>query len=221
MKKALLITLSALIIMGCVNSADQSGLQKPEVDQNKVSEIKNLAPLVLNDIVIVDSFDISANYKAEVSTITLALQKLQVNQNTTYLMSSNYSEQLLKTALSNSVSMVYLMADSSVIDPKNLYSVLYRCDSIAELDDKGNEIRRTYNCETSVMPLLVKKIRFYESWYTQENHEKIEKEVLGYTLYYSENNENLYKRNYKVLVHSFKNKQSLEKVKKYSRTDFK
>lgn len=221
MKKTLLITLSALMFMRCNNSADHSGLKKPEVEQNKVSEKTNIAPLVLNDIVIVDSFDIKTNYKAEVSAINFGLQKLQVNQNTTYLISNNYSSQLFKTALSNSVSMVFLKADSSAIEPRLLHSMLYQCDSIAELDDNGNEIRRFYNCDTSIMPLLVKKIRFYESWYTQEYDEKIEKEVLGYSFYYSENNENLFKRNYKVLAHVFKNKQSFEKVKKNLCTYFK
>lgn len=89
---------------------------------------------------------------------------------------------------------------------------LIECDSVvmSDFDAQGKEtIKTIWACDSVSTPNHINMIKFYESWYINNETNLIEKEMLGYGLFVYDYN----RKGYKHLFYAFKDSASREKAK--------
>ncbi len=211
--KFLLITVALLVLFACNPGTDAKKVGNMKEEGPPENERVELAQFIINEVILNDTVPVRVSTSGFTKDGTWFPTETSFGYNNPYTPMNSDQVKILFQSLRKSLTLkIYRNLDSLPLSKEETFMFLHGCDSIVDLDEKGNAIGHAYLvCDSTSMYSDVRKILFYESWHLNKNSGLIEKTVLGYAfLSYIES-----KNKYNLSYYIFTDDVSLATVKKY------
>lgn len=199
--------LSIVILISCKQQNSEVKLESKENDRTEVT------PCIVNNFVLRDTTPIDRIAKEYESLPVMAYNGSSESQRI-FLTEPEFNilKQSVKKLIYDPRSFVYADVLGKPLTTAELKKLVVKCDTIimSSYDANGKELtERTWACDSVSVYKEINMIKFYESWFIINKTNLLEKEMLGYGVYFFDTHYKLYR----PLFHVFKDSLSKEKAK--------